>query len=102
MWFQSEFRLRWVQWAVMHALLEEHCAHMAEDLAVTGAHVRSLNEKTYKPVLVTVEWILPAAHFVIVFVVAGHTGHVSGADKQIAWPWVPDLSQSGDLCMQES
>ena len=92
MWFWSKFRLRQAQWAVMHALLEEHCAHMAEDLAMTGAHARSLNEKTYKPALATVEQILPTAHFVIVFIVAGHAGHVSSADEQIAWPRVPDLS----------
>ena len=61
MWFQSEFRLRQAQWAVVHALLKEHCAHMAEDLAATGARVWSLNKKTYKLALVTVEQILPTS-----------------------------------------
>ena len=61
LWFQSEFRLRWVQRAVVHVLLKEHCMHMAEDLAATGARARSLNEKTYKPALATIERILPAS-----------------------------------------
>ena len=45
----------------MHVLLEEHCAHMAEDLATTGARAWSLNEKTYKPALATMEQIPPTS-----------------------------------------
>ena len=37
LWFRSEFRLRRVQRAIVHVLLEEHCMHMAEDLSMTGA-----------------------------------------------------------------
>ena len=33
-----------------------------------------------------------SAHFVIVFIIASHAGHVSGTDEQIAWPQVHDLS----------
>ena len=45
----------------MHALLKEHCMHMAEDLATTGVRTRSLNKKMYKPALVTMERILPTS-----------------------------------------
>ena len=76
----------------MHMLLEEHCAHMAEDLAMTGVLRMHMEPEQENIQAGAGNRGVDSAHFIIVFVVAGHAGHVSSADKQIAWPWMHNLS----------